>query len=91
MAKCIWRRHPSKRLYSFNLFKKKSSENAFNIGNLFFEVSGSPPAYFGVLKRWTGSLWIKEPLKTYLSGSWQSRPLKRFDGSAWKTVDTTGI
>ncbi len=91
MAKCIWRRQPSKRLSSFSLFKKKSSENAYNIGNLFFEVSGSPPAFFGLLIRRTGAVWLKEPLKTYLAGSWQSKSLKRWDETGWKLIDTTGV
>lgn len=46
--------------------------------------------YFGILKRWDGSLWVKEPLKVYL-GSWQTKPLKRWDGTEWKLIDITGI
>lgn len=46
--------------------------------------------YYGVLKRWDGGAWVKEPLEVYLSGSWQAKPLKRWDGSAWKEVDITG-
>lgn len=52
-------------------------------------AQGAGATYFGVLKRWTGSTWIKEPLKVYL-GSWQSKPLKRWNGSEWKLIDTTG-
>lgn len=55
---------------------------------LFPSVGGV--TYYGILKRWTGAAWIKEPLKTYLAGSWQSKPLKRWDGSQWKEIDTTG-
>ncbi len=47
--------------------------------------------YYGILKRWTGAAWVKEPLKTYLVSSWQAKPLKRWDGSEWKLIDTTGI
>ena len=54
----------------------------------FFEVSGA--VYYGILKRWNGSTWIKEPLKTFL-GTWLTKPLKRWDGSAWKEIDTTGV
>ncbi len=46
--------------------------------------------YFGILKRWNGATWVKEPLKVYL-GSWQAKPLKRWDGAEWKLVDTTGV
>lgn len=48
------------------------------------------PSYFGILKRWAGAAWVKEPLKVYL-GSWQSKPLKRWNGTEWKLVDTTGV
>ena len=71
----------------------------FQIGNTildailndwFFGVA-SGVTYFGVLKRWTGVAWVKEPLKTYLAGSFQSKPLKRWNGSEWKLIDTAGI
>jgi len=45
----------------------------------------------GVLKCWTGTAWVKEPIKTWLAGSWQSKPLKRWTGTEWVQVDTTGI
>lgn len=46
--------------------------------------------YYGVLKRWNGSIWVKESLRVYLEGSWQSKTLKRWSGSEWKLVDTIG-
>lgn len=49
------------------------------------------PVYDGILKRWNGSAWVKEPLKVYLDSSWQAKPLKRYTGSEWVTVDTTGV
>jgi hypothetical protein len=52
---------------------------------------GGGVTYYGVLKRWTGLAWIKEPLKTYLAGSWQTKPLYRWDGAEWKLIDTTGV
>ena len=57
----------------------------------FFGVAGTGTGYSGILKRWTGATWVKEPLQTFLAGSWQSKPLKRWDGSSWKLIDTTGI
>lgn len=48
-------------------------------------------AYYGILKRWDGSAWVKEPLEVYLAGSWQAKPLKIWDGTAWKEVDATGV
>ena len=47
--------------------------------------------YYGTLKRWNGSIWVKEPMKVYLSGSWQLKDVKRWDGSEWKLIDTTGV
>jgi len=47
--------------------------------------------YYGILKRYTGVTWVKEPLKTYLAAVWATKPLKRYDGATWKTVDTTGV
>jgi hypothetical protein len=55
----------------------------------YIAVSGG--VYYGILKRYTGATWVKEPLKTYLGGSWQSKPLKRWTGTEWKQVDTTGV
>jgi hypothetical protein len=49
-----------------------------------------PESYYGILKRWTGGAWAKEPLKTYVGGTWQSKPLYFWDGSAWRLVDTSG-
>lgn len=46
--------------------------------------------YFGILKRWDGSTWVREPLKVYLVSSWQTKPLKQWVGSEWKKVDITG-
>ena len=58
---------------------------------LLFNQQFGGGAYFGVLKRWTGSVWIKEPLKTYLSGLWQTKTLKYWSGTQWLEVDITGI
>lgn len=78
---------------SINILRKQS-RSPINIYDMwidwFFGVAEGI-TYFGILKRWTGSIWIKEPLKTYLAGSFQSKPLKRWDGGEWKLVDTTGI
>lgn len=48
-------------------------------------------AYDGILKRWTGATWVKEPLKVYLAGSFQVKPLKMWSGSTWVNIDTTGV
>ena len=54
----------------------------------FFDSEGAP-SYYGILKRWTGAAWVKEPLKVFIS-TWQTKPLKRYD-STWKVIDTTGV
>jgi hypothetical protein len=56
-----------------------------------FELGTGGPTYYGILKRWTGSTWVKETLQTYLSSTWQSKPLKRWDSSDWRLIDTTGV
>ena len=47
-------------------------------------------SYFGILKRWTGSLWAKAKLMIY-TGTWQAKKLYRWNGSEWKEIDATGI
>jgi hypothetical protein len=46
--------------------------------------------YDGILKRWSGATWVKEPLGVY-AGTWVSKPLKWWNGTGWKIVDTTGV
>jgi hypothetical protein len=46
--------------------------------------------FYGALRRWTGAVFVDEPIKVYLDGSWKDKPLKRWSGTAWLTVDTTG-
>lgn len=82
----IWRRQPSRRLSSFNLVKKEASSQSVSIANEFFEV---PSLFYGILKRWTGSAWVKALLKVYL-GSWLAKPLKRWNGTQWVLVDVSG-
>jgi hypothetical protein len=65
--------------------------NAQLVADDFFENEGSPPTYFGILKRWGGAAWVLGELKVYASGSWQLKPCKRWDGSAWKTINTSGV
>ena len=48
-------------------------------------------AYSGILKRWNGSSWVKEPLKVYNGSSWVAATLKVYDGADWVRVDTTGV
>lgn len=46
--------------------------------------------FAGILKRWDGGTWVREPLKVYLSSTWQSKPLKVYLDGQWKDVDITG-
>lgn len=52
-------------------------------------IQRSGGSYYGILKRWTGLAWVKEPLKVY-TGSWVSKPLKVWDGLIWQSIDITG-
>lgn len=51
--------------------------------------SGS--SYYGILKRWDGGSWIKEPLKYWNGVSWATKPLKVWDGATWQLIDITGV
>jgi hypothetical protein len=57
----------------------------------FFGTETGSPTYFGILKRWTGTQWVKAKLKRYTGSTWVAATLKRWDGSSWKLVDTTGV
>jgi len=48
-------------------------------------------AFFGVLRRWTGSAWVKAKLMRYNGASWVPAILKWWDGAQWKEADATGI
>jgi hypothetical protein len=52
--------------------------------------SASAAPYSGVLKRYDGTSWVKEPLKTYTGGSFQSKSLYYWDSLAWVEVDISG-
>ena len=53
-------------------------------------VQRSGVSYYGILKRWNGASWVKEPLKYWNGATWGTKPLKRWDGAIWKLIDTTG-
>lgn len=86
----LWRRNTSFRIRATDLFKDTVSGVSHLIAGQFFEAPEGGPSYFGILKRWTGLAWVKEPLKTWLAGSWQAKPMKRWSGTEWLLVDTTG-
>ena len=54
------------------------------------EATGWIVTDYGILKRWTGSDWVKVKLLVYWGGAWVAKPLKRWSGSQWLEVDTTG-
>ena len=85
-----------------NLFGEERLETAlFTLGtgnvikaivtDWFFGTESGGPTYYGILKRWTGAAWIKEPLRRWTGAAWVAAVLKRWDGAAWKLVDTTGV
>jgi hypothetical protein len=54
------------------------------------EEEGPPSGdYYGILKRWTGSLWTKAVLKVN-SGGWVAKPLYYWNGSEFLEIDVYG-
>lgn len=47
-------------------------------------------SYFGILKRWMGSLWVKAKLMVRIGDAWIAKSLKRWDGNQWLEIDITG-
>jgi hypothetical protein len=90
MVNSIFRRFPGGLCCSDVMVRKFATQSGVDIANGFWESTGGA-TYYGIFKRWTGAAWVKEPLKTFLSGSWQSKPLKRWSGAAWLLIDTTGV
>lgn len=101
MAKSVFRRFPSDDLESdlpewgaVNIdgqafVRTGVGARAWDIMEDFWEfVAGG---YSGVLKRWTGASWIKEPLKRWTGAAWVPAVLKRWTGTEWVQVDTTGV
>jgi hypothetical protein len=64
--------------------------NVYNIPefNLISFELATPP-YYGILKRWTGSIWIRAKLMTRQS-IWETKKLKRLDNVGWEEIDITG-
>jgi len=71
--------------FSFSVYTARIA-NGIN-----FELAGEAPSYYGILKRWTGTVWAKEALVVYTGGGWQSKPLKRWSGAEWLLIDTSGV
>jgi hypothetical protein len=88
MANSVYRRAPSNRLTLESLVSRGGVSQL--VADDFFEA-GTGPTYYGILKRWTGASWVKEPLKRWTGAAWVAATLKRWTGSAWVLVDTTGV
>jgi hypothetical protein len=50
-------------------------------------LTASGTLYYGILKIWSGSLWIQKKLKVYLS-SWVNKPVKYWDGDEWLIINS---
>lgn len=77
--------------YYFFVKRSDSDLTGYNISAKVETEAGVGPSYDGILKRYSGAAWVKEPLETFLAESWQEKPLKRWNGAAWVLVDTTGV
>ena len=86
-----WVRNQNKSTLYKTMFWGDIDQSLKTIMEDWFFATTTTGGYFGILKRWTSSIWIKEPLKTYLAASWQTKPLKRWDGTNWKEIDITGV
>jgi hypothetical protein len=86
----VTKRYPrSSGLSSGMFYKQRPGQNTNVIANTFFEATTT--TYAGILKRWTGSAWVKEPLKRYNGSSWVTAVLKVYKNSTFGLVDTTGV
>lgn len=47
-------------------------------------------SYSGVLKRWSGSAWVRAKMKRQSGSFIQVTTLKRWNGTAFVLIDTTG-
>lgn len=71
------------------VFSTGNSGKATIWSDWFFNESGV--TYYGILKRWNGASWIKEPLKYWNGSTWATKPLKVWDGATWQLIDITGV
>jgi hypothetical protein len=55
------------------------------------EDAGGPPAFSGILKRWSGASFVKGKLVYFNGATFTAKPLKRWNGGAWVEVDATGV
>jgi len=44
----------------------------------------------GILKRWTGTGWVRSPMRVHVGGQWPEKPLKVWNNVEWLEVDTEG-
>ena len=55
------------------------------IQGMFFDAA--PTTFGAILKRWTGTEWIKAKLRVYRSG-FIAKTLKVYKAGSWQNVDT---
>jgi hypothetical protein len=44
------------------------------------------PGPLGWPQVWTGSAWVRKPVKVWTGSAWVTKPMKRWDGTTWKLV-----
>jgi len=47
--------------------------------------------FYGILKRWTGTMWVNAKIQTWNGSSFNSKKLKMWDGTEWRDIENTGI
>jgi hypothetical protein len=69
---------------------ERNSEYAFNSESFVVSIAAYDSTanlqYYGVLKRWSGSMWIETKINTYNGTDFIQKPLRFFDGSTFKLI-----
>lgn len=71
------------------LYAGESNPNDIILSDPTVQRSGA--TYFGILKRWTGVIWLDAKWKYFNGTLFVEKPVKRWNGTEWKLIDTTGI
>lgn len=88
MLPSFFRLFPKKRTTTWSLYKDAPGKSIVPYAEQVFDVSQI--AYFGVLKRWNGSSWVKAKMKTWNGIQFVEKPMKYFDGVEFRLVNTSG-
>jgi hypothetical protein len=66
--------------YSFEAAVTSSQDGGSILVALSKSAGGGDEGYISV---WTGSAWVRKPVKVWTGSAWVIKPMKRWTGSAW--------